>query len=253
MDVEGRRDKILETLTRRGKVRVGELADTFGISEVTVRSDLAGLEDEGLLRRVHGGAVSTRKAYCNMSLNDRMKTNETEKRRIAKSCASLICNGDTIMMNSGTTTLFAAQELKDLKNLLIVTNSVLIAQEVMNFQGGSAILLGGNMDFKYQYTYGEDTLSQLSRYRADKLILSVDGISSDHGMTTYHHLEADVSRHMIERSDKTIVVADHSKIGREGFVLIDTVQSMDILVTNSGEYNDETERLRKNGIRVDTV
>ena len=253
MNIENRRGRILELLTQKGKVRVIELSKLFGISEVTIRNDLSELEEAGLLERVHGGAVSTYKAYYNMSFYDRMKTNEPEKREIAAACASMISDGDTLMINSGTTTLFTVQELKNVKNLTIVTNSVSIAQEAVNYDKANVILLGGNFNSQYQFTYGDDTVSQLKKYKADKLILSADGVSAQEGVTTYHHLESEVNRQMISRAKKTIIVADYTKIGRESFAYIDSINNVDYVITNRNANANELEIIKENGVEIRLV
>ncbi len=253
LDIDNRRKKILELLNREGKVKVIELSKLFGISEVTIRNDLSQLEEEGLLERIHGGATSMHKFYYNMPLLDRMKTNEAEKKKIAVACASLISNGDTVMINSGTTTLFVLQELKHVKNLTIVTNSLAIAQESGHMNNIQVILLGGNFNPQYQFAYGDDTVNQLKRYKADKLILSVDGVSAEEGITTYHYFEVEVNRQMLARANKTIVATDYSKIGRTSFAYIDSVDQADVLVTNQNANREEIEFIKEKGVEIRLV
>jgi DeoR/GlpR family transcriptional regulator of sugar metabolism len=253
LNIEERRNRILEILTQQGKVKVNELSKLFGISEVTIRNDLSELEAIGMLERTHGGAISTYKAYYNMSITERMRTNEDEKRKIASAVASMISDVDTIMINSGTTTLFVVQELKNIKNLTIVTNSIPISLETVNYRDFDVILLGGNFNTRDQFTYGDDVLNQLKRYRANKLILSVDGINSEDGISTYHHLEAEVNRQMMARVNKTIVVADYTKIGRTSFAHIAPIENIDILVTNQKANSDEINLIRDRGVEVKLV
>lgn len=253
LNVEDRRNKIMEILNRESKVKVVDLSKLFGISEVTIRNDLTELELSGMLERIHGGAISTSKAYYNMSLNDRMRTNAEQKRKIAAEVAAMITDGDTVMFNSGTTTLMAALDLKNIKNLTLVTNSLSISQETGHYKNLNIILLGGNLYPQYQFTYGDDTINQLRKYKADKLILSVDGVSSEEGLTTYHHLEAEVTRQMISRVNKTIVVADYSKIGRASFTHIDSLESTDLLITNSTANQEEIQAIREKGVEVRLV
>jgi DeoR/GlpR family transcriptional regulator of sugar metabolism len=242
LNISDRRNQIIELISKEGSVRVSDLSKLFEISEVTIRNDLSDLEATGMLERVHGGAVRSNKAYLNMTLRDRAKTNETEKNNIAAEAAKLIYDGDTIMVNSGTTTLLTVRMLKDKKNLTIVTNSMAIAQEAINLNNTNIIVLGGNFNPVYQFIYGDDTIHHLQRYKADKLILSVDGVNVADGISTYHHFEAEVCRQMIKRVDKTIVVSDYTKINRTNFANINTIHSVDILVTNknaSSTYIDE--------------
>lgn len=192
---EERRNKILEMLNKKGKVKVSHLSKVFGISEVTIRNDLAKLENLGMLERIHGGAISTYRAYYRMSISDRMKTNAQEKRNIAIEVASMLSDDDTLMISSGTTNLYVLEELKNLRNLTIVTNAVYFSQEYnIKLRDCVVILLGGILEPRSQLTYGDDVINQLRRYKADKLILSVDGISAENGISTYHYLEAEINR-----------------------------------------------------------
>ena len=249
-----RKKSIMDLLKQNDEVRVAELAEMFCISGVTIRNDLAEMEEEGLLHRIHGGAVSTRKSYFNMSLTDRMNVNREEKIRIAKACSSLINDGDTLMITSGTTTRYLARELAERGNLTVVTNAVQIAEEFVYNNSVNVILLGGNLDMQYQFTFGNDAITQMQRYRADKVILSVDGISVKHGLTIYHFQEADVNCRMIERSNTVIVAADHSKIGKEGFSYIAPLKTINTLVTDQYEEGlRELDEFRRNGIAVEEV
>ena len=250
--VDKRRNRILQLVNQHGKVKVAQLVREFDISDVTIRNDLTEMEQEGMLRRVHGGAVSTKKLYYDMSLNDRMDINKEEKIRIAKVVAGLIVDGDTLMIDSGTTNCYIARELAERKNLTVVTNAVQIAKEFVYSNMVNVILLGGDFDLQYQFTYGNDTVAQLQKYRAEKMIISTDGISVRHGLTTYHYQEADVSRQMIERANEVIAVADYSKIGREGFAYISSLESIDVLVTSSYAANAaELDEIRQKEIIIE--
>ena len=253
ISTEDRRNRIIDLLTKKGRVKVTDLSKIFNISEVTIRNDLSELENIGLLERVHGGAIGAYRAYYNMTLQDRIKTNEEEKRKIATEASGLVVDGDTIMVNSGTTTLFTMQELRNLKNLTIVTNSILIAQEIGHYMNMHVILLGGNIYHWNQFTYGDDAINQLTRYRANKLILSIDGISSASGITTFSHLEAEICRQMAERVSRIIVVADYTKIGRTSFSYIKSIEGLDILITDKKADREELNKIAKKNIEIRLV
>jgi DeoR/GlpR family transcriptional regulator of sugar metabolism len=253
LNIEDRRNKIIEILARKGRVKVGELSKIFGTSEVTIRNDLSELENMGLLERIHGGASSAYRAYYNMSVSERMRTNEEEKRKIALEASNLIINGDTLIVNAGTTNLFFVQRLRNAKNIKIVTNSLLIAQETGHFRNIHVILIGGNFDHQYEFTYGDDAINQLSRYKANKLFLSVDGISLNSGVTTFHHLEAELNKKMISRVNQTIVLADHTKIGRTSFSHISSVDNIDMLISDQKVDKEEIRKIEKRGVEVRLV
>lgn len=251
LDIDERRKRILDLLHREGKIKVAELSKLFKTSEVTIRSDLDELAAQDLLQRTHGGAISTYKSYYNMNFQDRMETNKEEKRRIAVEAASLIADGDTLILGSGTTPLYVMRELKNHKNLIIITNSLSIAHEAgFSRNVHVVVLLGGNLNVPYQFVSGDDAIAQLNKYKADKLILSSDGVSSEFGISTYHHVEAQLYRHMIARVDKTILVSDYSKIGRANFSLIESVEKADCLITNKNANKEEIEAFRDRGVEV---
>ena len=249
-----RRREILNILDKEGKARVTSLARRFSISEVTIRNDLTEMEKEGLLERVHGGAVSTYKTYYRKNIVERLQTNMEEKLRIAAGVVEFIDDGDTLLLNSGTTTMYVVQKLKNKKGLTILTNSIEIAYEAgMNGSNIQVLLLGGNINHQFRFTYGDDTIQQLKKYKADKLILAADGVNAVEGITTHYHLEAEVARVMIERVKKTIVVADYTKIGRTGFACIAAADRIDCLVTDNNAPKDEISALGEMGIEVKLV
>ena len=233
MTADERRKKILEILNKEGSVRVISLSRFFDISEVTIRNDLADMEYKGLLSRVHGGAVSTYKPYYSMNLNQRLTTNQEQKKIIAKKIAGMVENNDTIMLNSGTTTLLVFRALPQNFNLSIVTNSISIALEAASNPNFNIILLGGLINPKFQFTFGDDAHRQLRDYHADKLILSVDGIDLEHGFSTYYDKEAEIDRIMLQQSNLNIVAADFSKFNRRAFTKISGLEVADYIVTDT--------------------
>lgn len=252
-NVERRRQEILELLSKEGQLEVSTLSQTFGVSAVVIRKDLQELEDKGLLSRVHGGAVSSYKTYYNMSFRQRSQSNEDEKHAIAEYIADVVEDNDTLFINAGTTTLFCFRVLSKRKNLNIVTNSVAIAIEASEMQETNVVLLGGSVNSKYQFTYGTEAMRLLKRYHADKLILSVDGVSADDGLTTYYQQEADLCFEMMQRAAKTIVVADYTKISRTTFTKIAPLSAADMIVTNENPGKGTLSKLKKSGIEIITV
>lgn len=250
LSTEQRRDEIVAILHTKGKIKVSEIAEKYGISEVSVRKDLEYLEMQGHLSRVHGGAVALNKLYVNMDLSERFKTNSVAKKRLARLAASLIEDNDTIMMNAGTTLAYVLHAIQGKKNITIVTNSMQNAMEAALYSSFNVILLGGEFDSKYQFTYGEDALSQLENYHATKCILSVDGISLGAGLSLYYSNEASLARKMIECSDKLIVTADGTKLGRYAFAKITDLKCGDVLVTNFAENREEVEKITQAGVTV---
>lgn len=233
LKIDLRRKRILEILSRDGQVRVSQLSGELDATPVTIRSDLTALERDGYLERIAGGAIQTVKNFYNMELQQRKQYNASYKRQIGDVAANLVHDGETLLINSGTTTLYTAIELRRHKNLNIVTNSLAVAMELGNTPTFRVILLGGDINVQYSFTHGATALEQLRQFKADKTILSVDGIRPD-GISTYHAEEAVINRAMIERSRETIIVADITKLGHESFSYIDDLAGGFTWVTNPG-------------------
>jgi DeoR/GlpR family transcriptional regulator of sugar metabolism len=234
LKIDARRKRILDILARDGRVRVAHLAQELGATPVTIRSDLSALKKDGYLERVVGGAIQTDRSFYHIDFRRRKQEKAAEKQQIADRTADLIGDGETLFINSGTTTYYTAVALKRRKNLNIVTNSLLVAGELGDVPSFRVILLGGEINTRYSFTYGANALDQIRQYKADKTILSMDGIRADVGLSTYHAEEAAVNRAMMERSGETIIVADHSKIGYESFSFVSGLAAAGCLVTDTG-------------------
>ncbi len=250
MKTEKRKTKILEMLKKHGSVRVSSLSKALGVSEVTVRNYLTDMESKGLLTKVHGGAVFSYRPYYSMNLNQRLETNRASKDSIAKKAARLIKPNDTVMFNAGTTTLLVFRNLPPDYNLNIVTNSISIALEGSSNPNYNIVLIGGSINSKYQFTHGEDATEILKKYHADKLILSVDGIEIQNGLSTFYAEETQVDKAMIEQSDTCIVVADSTKMERSAFSKVSGIDAADCIVTDAPVPPELADALAGKGISL---
>ncbi len=226
--IDVRRNKIMEILRKDKKVYIARLSELLGSSLVTIRSDLDALANEGKLVRMAGGAI------LQTAENEQLPPieNKETKQEIANDVAELIKDGDTLFINSGTTTLLVAEALKTHKNLSVVTNSVLVANTLGRVPSFRVILLGGAINSQYNFTYGADTQEHLNRFGADWAILSVDGVSPEGEISTCHAEEAIIDRIMIARAKKVLIVADATKIGRTGFSFISRCDEKIKILTN---------------------
>lgn len=250
LKIDIRRNRITELLRRNGKVYVSELSRTLGVTPVTIRNDLDALEADGMLERINGGAIYADKE-ARSSAERRVKGERMqEKEGIARAIASMISDGDTVFINSGTTTELVAKELKSLSNLNIVTNSLSVANALFGADSFRVIMLGGEINTKYGFTYGADAQQKLGDCHADWAILSVDGISEKSGITTYHAEEAVIDTMMIKGSERVFIAADHTKIGRAGFMRICEASPKVCLVTDSRANAEELDLLRDMGVTV---
>ena len=248
--VRERYNRIIENLNRTGLVKVSQLSEELGATTVTIRHDLDVLEQGGLLVRIQGGAVLPEFRSQFSAFAQGKQTDQEEKLRIAAAAAALVKDGDTLFINAGSTAYYFAGQLKHLKNISIVTNSLYVAEGMSDMPSCRVILLGGNINTRLAFTSGDDTIGQLNRYRADHAFLSVDGICPDGRITTQHSDEATVYRLMMERSGSTVVIADYTKIGKEGFTYISDAKQMNTLVTDSRADPCVIGRLQDAGIQV---
>lgn len=232
LKIDIRRKRILEQLRLEGKVTVNALCESLGVTPVTIRNDLTMLEQEGCLMRVQGGAVLIPGATDPgiSGLGD--VANALQKRAIGREVAHMVRDGDTLFINSGTTSELVAGELSIRRNLNIVTNSLNVATRLGTVPSFRVLLTGGEINALYGFTHGGDAQEQLSKYQADWAILSVDGISAKGGVTTHHAEEAVIDRMMAAGAKKPLIVADGSKIGRAGFSRVCECGPGLILVTN---------------------
>lgn len=247
MKTESRKNKIIELLKRDGSVRVTTLSKTLGVSEVTVRNYLADLEEKGLLSRVCGGAVFSYKPYYSMNFNQRLNTNRAQKEHIAKFAASLVEPDDTIMLNAGTTTLLLFRNLPSEYRLNILTNSISIALESLSNPNFNVKLVGGGVNAKYQFTFGDEAIDMLRSYHATKAFLSVDGIDFEHGFSTYHEEGTRAERAMIAQSESVVIVADSTKIHRRAFAHVCELSKADFIVTDYAPTKEEQAVASQNG------
>lgn len=235
LKIDIRRKRILEQLRLERKVSVSQLSRMLGVTPVTVRNDLATLEQEGQLVRIQGGAIQVPGADVFSAAQTLSVACSREKQAIAQVAARQVQDGDTLFINSGTTTEYVAEALRSRRNLNIVTNSLAVAKKLGAIATFRVLLIGGEINAQYGFTHGGDAQEQLMRYQADWAILSVDGIAAEGGITTYHAEEAIIDRMMLRGAKKAMIVADHNKIGRTGFTRVCDCTADICLVTDGGQ------------------
>ena len=234
MLVEERRTAILNLLREHGKVRVKDLSRRFQTSEVTIRNDLKELHQRGLVHKAHGGAMPVTTVSVEPSLQERFLSHAEEKRRIGAAAAALINDGETILLDSGSTTQEIARRLKGKQNLQVITNGVNIAMELVGVRGIQVILLGGVLrdnSFSIVGHFAEDMLDHLS---ADKLFIAADGCDLDFGLSTPNLEESRVNQAMVRIAREKIVVADSSKFGKTSLSRIASLSEMNKVITDEG-------------------
>ncbi len=236
------------------RLRVADLVREFGVTDTSIRRDLAILEATGGLLRVHGGAVAHVGASAK-PLTDRMRLHLAQKQRIGKAAADLIQPGEIVLFDSGTTTLQVASHippsLRTSGMLTVITNSLRVADDVLTWPAPNLILLGGLCIPDFHAMVGAQALDQLEHLMADKVFLGVDGLTLSEGATTADILMAELNRMMADRARQVILVTDSSKLGRTGFEPIVRIDQIHRLVTDDGAPPDLVQALRAEGVQVD--
>jgi DeoR/GlpR family transcriptional regulator of sugar metabolism len=244
----------MEELTRQRVIKMGELSAQFGVSEVSIRRDLERLEQLGMLKRVHGGAVLPPASSGGIPGASSTAKVSPAKERIGRAAAQLIQPGDRLIMDSGTTVLQVARaisgDLLTSGNLTVITSSLPVIYELGAWKSIHLLLLGGIYLPEWQVTVGPQTISSLATLHADKLFLGADGMTLSHGVTTANVLEAEVDRAMIKAADEVILVADSSKIGGIGLTTILPLDRVQKLITDEGAPATFISTLRDSGMEV---
>lgn len=249
---EQRRRNLLDLVDQNGQVTVADLVKRFSISAVTVRSDLDALASIGAIVRSHGGAVRRLEATQDYPLRTKETLHHTEKVRIGKAAAELVRAGETIILDSGSTTAEIARHLKKLKlpSLTVITNALNIAAELADHAGISLIMIGGLLRPISCSFVGPQAEATMNDFHADRLFLAVDGFDLENGPSTPDVLEAQLNNVMIRSAKEVNVVADFSKLGRRSVSKIGPFGRIRRLITDKRAAPEFTEGLRKKGIEV---
>jgi len=249
MSTINRRVKILDILNSEGQVAVSALSKIFNVSEVTIRNDLSHLEKKGLLIKSRGGGLKTQRVGIDQHLNQKAKINSKEKEAIGKRAAEIINNNDTIIIDSGTTTVEIVKNIGRINNLTVITNALNIASQLIRDEI-KVILLGGVLRSSSLSLTGPIAENSIKSFYCDKCFLGVDGIDSQSGIYTPNLEEAHLNRLMIEASKEVIIVTDSSKFKRKSFAHIAPISKVNIIITDSKIPEDELKNLHGMGIKV---
>lgn len=240
---------ILERLSLDGAVWVSKLSAELGVTEETIRRDLEKLENQEVLVRTHGGAVPINEGSYELSLEKRKQTNLVSKEKLAKVAAEYIMPGDTIFLDSSTTTFYIAKEIKKIKNVTVITNSIRIINELTNCANIKTIAVGGVVSNNQSFVgyLAENAIK--TNFYAIKFFFSSKGISPDAGIMESNDLECAIKKQMIENSTKKYYLCDSSKIGRIGFYKLLPIEDIDYIITEAKLSNEYTDIFNEHDIK----
>lgn len=246
-----RRKKILNMLETNGQVFVHELSEEFEVSEVTIRNDLELFESKGLLIRSRGGAMIVENSVgIDFQLSDKDKMNFSEKKRIGKKAADLVNSGDTIILDSGTTTMEIAKNLNSSKSINVITNALNIANELIKSQNVNIIVPGGTLRKNSHSLVGPLAEKSMRNFYVDKLFLGVDGFDINEGAFTPNIEEASLNQIMIEITKEVILVADSSKFKRRSLAFICPTKKINVVITDEKLSKEDRNWLMDQNIKL---
>lgn len=247
-----RRKKILHLINERGQIKITELSKILNCSEVTLRSDIRQLDQEGLLLRTHGGAM---KIEENQSIhyNQVKLSKDTEKKlAITKMAYSLIENGDTIIIDDATTSFFLTRFIKSNanKNITVVTNSLLVAMELLGQNHVNLFMVGGQISSEMAATMGDLAINSLEGFHVNKAFIGVHGLNFKLGITSIGTIQMQVKKSIIHSADEVIVLADSSKFGGAYLSVICPMDRISKVVTDQDIPAEYVKAAKENQVHL---
>jgi DeoR/GlpR family transcriptional regulator of sugar metabolism len=247
---EERRREILTRVISAGKVSVEELARAYSVSLPTIRADLAHLEERGLLRRTHGGAIPASATLYEPPYAQREVMRHAEKRAIAAAAAAFVKEGDTIILDAGTTVNELAVLLRNRKSLTVVTNSFANVQTLADSPYIKVIVIGGELQMRRRATLGALAVRFLEGFHVDRAFMSFNGVDPESGYTVVDFEAAEMKRQMMSHAAESVVLSDSSKMGQKAFASVGPIDSASTLITDSGIHPQMHSDLAARGIRI---
>jgi DeoR family transcriptional regulator of aga operon len=247
-----RHRRIKEMVDADRQVKVGDLARHFGVTAMTIRRDLTELDLRGLIKRTHGGAISSRSETGSVEppMLDRIAEEPIEKRRIAQAVAGMVEDGEMIFLGSGTTALAVAQALAGRTSLTVITNSLTVANALVTSRGITLVVVGGFLRREELSLIGHFAESAMKDMRVHKVIMGIRGIDADYGLSSDHLQELMTDRAILGLSDEVIIVADHTKFGHRAAGRTAPVTAATMVVTDIEAPADTVAAIRELGVKV---
>jgi len=252
MRLHKRQNEILAAVKTRGACSIVELAEQLMVSDETIRRNIKPLVSQGLIEKVHGGIVLNQDLDPEPPFERRMNEHIEEKKLISGLVAEIIKDGDSIMLDTGSTTAYVARGLSEQRNLAVVTNCTEIARTLARRTSNRVHICGGALRPDDYATFGSAAISFVHQFHAAYAILSIGGITETGEFMDYHLEEAEFSRAVIQQARKTIVVADHTKYGSQNFVRVCDFDAVDMIVSDRIPPANIMTRLVEAGVKVIT-
>lgn len=245
-----RLESITQLISNNKHITVDLICQEFDVSASTARRDLELLSQQGVIQRVHGGALALQKTLVESPVIYRMDAQAENKRAIAEAAAALVNPGESIFLGSGTTVLEVAKQIRDIENLTVITNSLLIINELINNQNIYLVDLGGIIRRSELSMIGSITENALSGLFANKVIIGIYGIDLEQGLTNQYLPETMTDRKILQMSKNIIIVADHTKFGRVSTTQVASLSTINTIVTDKEAPQEMVEEIKTLGVNV---
>jgi DeoR family fructose operon transcriptional repressor len=244
-----RRQEIALVVRQDGRADVSDLANRFEVTPETIRRDLTDLERQGILRRVHGGAIPIERFRAEPAIAEKAEAMAKEKARIASAALAFVPDRGTVLLDAGTTTLALARVFPD-REVTVFTNSMSIGLELSSKRNVPLYLIGGRVRGRTLADVDDWALRQLADLRVDVAFIGTNGLTVARGLSTPDPAEAAVKREMCRAARQVVVLADHTKVGEDDAVRFASLEDVDALVTDSGLAASDRQALEEAGVEV---
>ena len=245
-----RKQLILNLLKDAEYVSCKQIREYCGVSDVTIRRDLAAMEKEGLLIRTHGGAKKRKTIDYLFSYDDKMNLNKEKKEHIGRVAGSLVKPHDIIFIDCGSTVSFLTRHLTKITPLTVITNSLPIISELISHENIKIILIGGEINNKRKAVHGYSAMQNISQYNATKAFIGADAISLSNGLTSLNERIASITLKMAENSDQVFLLCDSTKIEKDSLVKFAPLSIVSAVVTDNNVRQDIVRKYQDRGIPI---
>jgi DeoR family transcriptional regulator, fructose operon transcriptional repressor len=251
MQNEHRKRLIIDKIQEDSTVDVELLAVEFKVSPMTIRRDLKELDKKGLIQRTHGGAIKLDNSmYINSNFDLRINNEKSKKIEICKKAAQFVEDGDILFIDCGTTLFHLSKLITGFKNIKVITNSIPVVSELLEFPNIKVSLIGGEVDSNRKATYGKKTEDAICEYHATKAFIGADGVSIQGGISSYDEKESTITKNMALNAEKVFLLCDSSKIGRNSFVKFLPASILNYLITDSELDTNLVEEFKNQNIKI---
>lgn len=245
-----RREQIVTLLEEHRRASVVGLSQQFGVSQATIRTDLDALAAQGLLIRTHGGAVALDQNRLELSFDFRRRLHAAQKNRIGAAAAAMIEDGEAIILDASTTALSVATQIKDCRELTVMTNGIFIAMALINAPGINVVMPGGFLRRDSASMVGDEGHDFIERFNFQRGFFGAKGLTIAEGLTDVNNAEVAIKRDLVARAKQVVAIVDNSKWGRVGFASFASIDQVNCVITDEDAPPDIVAALRDADVHV---